>query len=75
MNKQQKKEPEALIQKLEEVADSLESISSDEQEKFDNLTEGLQAAENGQKMEEAASTLSDQASSLRDIIDELGGLT
>lgn len=74
MNNTTRKELRALIEKLEEVFSDLETMSSDEQEKFDNLTEGLQATEKGQEMEQAASTLSDQAYSLRDIIDELSGM-
>jgi hypothetical protein len=49
----------------------IENIRDAEQECFDNLTEGLQAAERGQTMEQTASTLDDIASELDIDIDDI----
>jgi hypothetical protein len=47
--------------KIEAALANLESVTTDlaveERDKFDNMPEGLQASENGQKIEEAADTL------------------
>lgn len=52
---------EALKTNLEGALSNLESVvndlASEERDKFDNMPEGLQASENGQKIEEAADTL------------------
>jgi hypothetical protein len=42
---------------LSEAQEIIESIKDGEQEKFDNLSEGLQQTEKGQKFEETVSTL------------------
>lgn len=45
---------EAALSNLESVVNDL---ASEERDKFDNMSEGLQASETGQKIEEAADTL------------------
>ena len=45
---------EAALSNLESVVNDL---ASEERDKFDNMPEGLQASETGQKIEEAADTL------------------
>lgn len=75
MNKQDRKEVEEIIALLEDAQSRIEGLGEAEQEKFDNLSEGLQQAERGQKMEEAASTLSDIACSITDVIDSLQELS
>ena len=71
MNKQRRSE----IQKIVDALSTLDigSIGEEEQEAFDNLTEGLQAAERGQRMEEVAGTLSEAADTLADLITTLEG--
>jgi hypothetical protein len=49
---------------LDDTVEQLDTLADEEQGKFDNLSEGLQAAERGQKLEAAASALSSAKSSL-----------
>lgn len=77
---------EALESDLEEVKGAvmtlggrIRDIADAEQEKYDNLSEGLQQAEMGQSIEEAASVLSSAADSAEDddiqsTLDELANL-
>ena len=55
-----------LQSQTEDVAGELRTLADAEQEKFDNLTEGLQQAESGQAIEMAAQTLDDAASAAED---------
>lgn len=71
MNTSDRKELDKAIALLEEAKIIIESIAEQEQEKFDNLTEGLQQSERGQRFEEVSSNLNDQASSIDDIISEI----
>jgi hypothetical protein len=52
----------------------MEAIRDEEQESFDNLSEGLQQSENGQKMEEAANSLDEWITSVEEIENGLGEL-
>jgi hypothetical protein len=52
---------------LQFVIDELRNMAEDEGEKFSNLSEGLQASERGQKIEE-------DGLELEEIADELEGL-
>jgi AmiR/NasT family two-component response regulator len=54
----------SLKDKFERAKEILEQVASDEQEAFDNLTDGLQAADRGQRMEEVAQNL-------QSIVDEM----
>lgn len=47
---------------LDSAKSVVEEVGSDEQESFDNMTEGLQKSERGQRMEEVAGSL-DEANS------------
>lgn len=71
MNKADRAELQKAINLIEEAKAIVESIGEQEQEKFDNLTEGLQASERGQKFEESASTLADIVSNLDDAISSI----
>lgn len=66
MNKARRTELAAIIEGLEEYKNRLESVMDDEQNAFDNLSEGLQATMRGSMMEEAI----DNMSSAIDAIDE-----
>lgn len=68
MNKQGRAELDRASKLLDEARSIIETISEEEQEKFDNLTEGLQAAERGQRMEEVASTLAEQVEAIGDVM-------
>lgn len=61
---------------MQEVMDSLESvpisdIKDDEQESFDNLSEGLQQAENGQAMEEAIGNLETADGAVDEVLEKI----
>jgi hypothetical protein len=53
--------------KLQEAVALLEELAQDERNKFDNMTEGLQATEQGQKIEAAADALDEALGSLQEI--------
>lgn len=74
MNANDRKELDKAIALLEQAKEIIESIGQEEQDKFDNMTEGLQQTERGQHMEEVSSELSDKASSIEDIISEIEDL-
>lgn len=64
---------QALVSELEDTESIYNDIGGEEQEKFDNLSEGLQQSERGQQYESNASTFEDAASeaaSLRDDIEK-----
>lgn len=71
MNKQDRKEIARAIALIEEAKEIFESISSQEQEKYDNLSEGLQASENGQKFESNVESLDEAVSNIEDVINNV----
>ena len=50
-------ELEALRSQVEDIGTRLRELADAEQDKFDNMSEGLQSSDNGQAIEEAASNL------------------
>lgn len=69
MNQKDMKEAGELLAKLqgfkseiETIGQRLQEMADDEQQKFDNLSEGLQQAEKGQAIESAANQLAEAAS-------------
>ena len=80
MNAQDRKKIAALkerfgpvITELTALQEEFETLANDEQEKFDNMAEGLQASDQGQKIETAAGVLSNISQlleSARDAVDE-----
>ena len=67
MNKQRRTEIEAVLNELADLRSRIESIQSDEQDAYDNMPEGLQQSERGQKAEEACSRLEDAVTAIEDI--------
>ncbi|MFU1569320.1 hypothetical protein [Aeromonas veronii] len=68
MNARDRKAVARLIEKLTElrsqcevIAEELTELADMEQEKYDNMSEGLQASERGQAIMEAAENLSNAA--------------
>ena len=59
MNKDKRKRLDVAIDLLNQARGIVEEVSNEEQEGFDNLTDGLQASERGQQMEDAISNLND----------------
>ena len=71
MNNQRRKELERACTLLSEAKDIVEMVQAEEQECFDNLTEGLAQTERGQQIEEYASRLEDVVGYLEEQEDEL----
>lgn len=71
MNKDRRKELEKALSLIEDAKGIVECVKDEEQDRFDNLTEGLQAAERGQKMEENCQTLEDAIGQLEEAIDNI----
>lgn len=71
MNKERRKKLACVINKLQDNASILMAIQEEEQMAFDNLPEGLQTSEKGEKMEEAASQLEEAVSQIEDIVQNL----
>ena len=60
---------------IEGLSQAVGDVRDEEQEAFDNLPEGLQQAQRGQDMEQAAGLLDDAASALEQASDDLGGVS
>lgn len=75
MNKARRKELERAIELLNEAKDIITACQEEEQECYDNLNEGLQATENGQKMETAAEALESGADEIDTIIEYINEAT
>ncbi|MDB4919477.1 hypothetical protein [Mucilaginibacter sp.] len=71
MNKAQRKELCKALELIENASEIIIRIKDEEQDKFDNLSEGLQATEVNQKLEENAQELETIGDSLEDIKQEL----
>ena len=71
MNKEQKKKIEELKMRLQDISEELEKLADDEQEKFDNLNEGMQAMERFQKLQENSDCLSTAQEQVEDVINTL----
>lgn len=69
MNKQRKQRFEEVVGSLEEAKDILGDIQQEEQEAFDNLPEGLQVSERGEKMQEYIDLMDDCNDKIDDVID------
>jgi len=78
VNKDRRKrldEATSLIQNIKEDFEKakglIEDVAGEEQDSYDNLSEGLQQADRGQAMEAAASALSDAHSTMDIDLDEV----
>jgi hypothetical protein len=78
MNKEQRKHIEVIVLAIERLATSVEPFTSElsdmqieEQEKFDNMTEGLQQSERGQAIEASAEVLLEAAEKCQEAFDAL----
>lgn len=75
MNKQRRAAIAKVIDKINQNKDELQSILDDEEFAFDNLSEGLQATEMGQTMEEAIDVLGEVIEGLNEVTGNLDDLT
>lgn len=73
MNKQQRKNLSDMLDEIAGYVSTLEEMAEEEQEKYDNMPEGLQDSERGQAIQEAADNLQQAADDLQNWIDETGG--
>jgi exonuclease VII small subunit len=75
MNKRTRKQLSDLHTKLEEIKSQVEAIRDEEQDKFDNMPEGLQSGERGEKTEEVIGALEDATTSLEEALDRITAAT
>ena len=68
MNIKDRKQLSNAIKLLEDAQSIIEGIKDGEQEKYDNLSEGLQMSEKGQKFEDIVSVLEDSINSIDEAI-------
>lgn len=71
MNAQGRKEIAKYIASLNEIKDKLVSMKDDEENKFDNMPEGLQESERGEAMQEAIEQLETACDNLDEAISAL----
>ena len=71
MNDKTRRLLKSAIETIEILHNSISIIRDEEQEKFDNLPEGLQQSENGQKFEEIVSSLDEAISNLEEAISNI----
>lgn len=65
---------EGLRGHIEDLSSQIEDLANEEREKFDNLTEGLQQAESGQAIEQAADNLDSAFSAAESLDNEFDSL-
>ncbi len=78
MNKQQRKQIDALLQKIAEAKSKLDGVTGQieemrdaEREKYDNMSESLQSGEKGEAIDAAANALDEAATSAQEVDDAL----
>ena len=75
MNNKQRKQLKALSEQVEEIKQEVEMIRDDEQEKIDNLPDGLIGSSKEDEHQEAVDALEEVINSLEDVIDKFGEVT
>lgn len=65
----------AAVEKWEDLKSEVEELAGEEREAFDNLSEGLQQSDQGQRSEAAADALDEAVSSLESIIEYISETT
>ena len=73
MNNQRRKEINAVLEELSALRSRIETIQSEEQDAYDNMPEGLQQPERGEKAEQACSELDDAIGAFDDLESALNG--
>lgn len=71
MNKIRRKNPQSIIDQLEELKSSLEELQSEEEEYRDNMPENLQSSERYELADAACDNLYDAVSSLEESISSI----
>ena len=73
MNKQDRAELARAYAMIDKAKSIIEAVADGELEKFENLSEGLQASERGQRMEEVASELQNVCDTIDDVLATIEG--
>ena len=71
MNKEQREKLQNIKDILQNISEELEALGDEEQEKFDNLNEGMQAMAKFQKLEENAEGFYTAQESIEECINTL----
>ena len=71
MNAKQRKTLQGYVESLDEIKCAIDEKAEEEQDKYDNMPEGLQESERGEAMQEAIDNLESASSSLEEAIDYL----
>lgn len=71
MNAKDRKKVGEWIENLSKVKSEIEDMQQDQQDKYDNMPEGLQDSEKGEALEEAANTLEEVSESVGSAIESL----
>jgi len=71
MNKADRAELTDLINKISVITERIREFADSEQEKYDNLSEGLQASETGEKFQENIDTINEVCDSIADELSRL----
>lgn len=71
MNAARRKAISEAIALIDQAHDLVENVANGERESFDNLPEGLQESERGERMDEIASALEEAYMTLTDVVDQL----
>lgn len=71
MNTKVRKEIAKHIEALNDIKDKIESIMENQQEKYDNMPEGLQDSERADEMLEAIDNLDSAVSSIEEAVEYL----
>lgn len=74
MNNYRRKQIAEAIGKIEEAIAILETVSGEEREYYDNLSENFQNSERGEKASETADTLDEALQSAEELRDNLTGI-
>lgn len=71
MNNKRRKTLGKIQERLEVIREELEFISCEEQECFDNLPEGFQYSERGERLEENVYTIETAMDGVTEVIDSI----
>lgn len=71
MNNERRKRLAEAQALLADAAQIISEVQADEQDAFDNLPEGLQASERGERMEEIANALEEATNEIDNIVETL----
>jgi len=71
MNKHRRNKLEMISEQLQQLMGELDAVKTAEEEAYDNLPEGLQESERGERMQEAIDNLDAASGSLEEALDSI----